>query len=62
MLDEYPALMRNNTWSLVPPTESVNLVGCKWVFRIKYKPDGLILKHMDRSVAKGFQQTPGIDF
>jgi hypothetical protein len=55
-------LMRNNTWTLVPPTESCNLVGCKWVFRVKYKPDGSILKHKARLVAKGFHQTPGIDF
>ncbi|KAK0576781.1 hypothetical protein LWI29_023141 [Acer saccharum] len=31
MLDEYSALMRNQTWTLVPPNESTNLVGCDHV-------------------------------
>lgn len=39
-----------------------NLVGCKWVFRIKRKPDGTIEMYKARLVAKGFHQRPGIDF
>jgi hypothetical protein len=31
---EFDALIKNNTWSLVPPTPNQNLVGCKWVFHI----------------------------
>ncbi|KAL5838605.1 hypothetical protein ACOSQ3_015774 [Xanthoceras sorbifolium] len=40
----------------------MNIVGCKWVFRTKYNPNGTLLKHKARLVAKGFHQTPGLDF
>ena len=33
-------LQENNAWSLVPLPEGKKIVGCKWVFTIKYKADG----------------------
>uniref|UniRef100_A0A2N9I2M5 Reverse transcriptase Ty1/copia-type domain-containing protein n=1 Tax=Fagus sylvatica TaxID=28930 RepID=A0A2N9I2M5_FAGSY len=30
---EFDALLKNQTWQLVPPHSSQNLIGCKWVFR-----------------------------
>ncbi|KAL5785071.1 hypothetical protein ACOSQ2_007463 [Xanthoceras sorbifolium] len=62
MQEEFSALLRNNTWSLVPLDPSMHLVGCKWVFRVKYNLDGSILKHKARLVAKGFHQTAGVDY
>ncbi|MDV3146697.1 MAG: reverse transcriptase domain-containing protein [Sweet potato little leaf phytoplasma] len=59
---EYRALVQNGTWVLVPPHPSYNVVGSKWVFRIKRHPDGSIQRYKARLVAKGFHQTPGIDF
>lgn len=44
-VQEYNALKYVGTWSLVDPTEGQNIVGCKWVFRIKYNPDGTIDRH-----------------
>uniref|UniRef100_A0A2N9GF05 Retroviral polymerase SH3-like domain-containing protein n=1 Tax=Fagus sylvatica TaxID=28930 RepID=A0A2N9GF05_FAGSY len=35
MNTEFTALLHNGTWKLVPPKPNMNLVGCKWVFRIK---------------------------
>ena len=32
MDDEFAALQRQGTWTLVPPSPSQNLVGCKWVY------------------------------
>ena len=62
MTDEFQALLRNQTWSLVPPSSAQHVVQFKWLFRTKLKADGSLDKHKDRLVAKGFQQTPGVDF
>nr|XP_025632886.1 uncharacterized protein LOC112727378 [Arachis hypogaea] len=37
-------------------------IGCKWVFRIKFLPDGSIERYKARLVAKGFTQIEGVDF
>lgn len=34
MSEELNALIRNGTWSLHPPSPKMNIVGCKWVYRI----------------------------
>ncbi|KAK6131700.1 hypothetical protein DH2020_034567 [Rehmannia glutinosa] len=62
MTDEYLALMRNNTWALVPLSSNEHVIGCKWVFRVKKNPDGSVNKYKARLVAKGFSQIAGFDF
>ncbi|KAL5855596.1 hypothetical protein ACOSQ4_005398 [Xanthoceras sorbifolium] len=62
MFEKYTALMQNKTWSLVPSSNDMNILGNKWVFRTKYHPDGSISKFKARLVVNGFQQTPGLDF
>ncbi|KAK0573321.1 hypothetical protein LWI29_006391 [Acer saccharum] len=62
MSEECDALVRNGTWELVPPDSSSNVVGCKWIFRIKRKSDGSIDRFKARLVAKGFNQRPGVDY
>lgn len=37
-------------------------MGCKWIFNVKYLPDGSIERYKARLVAKGFTQVPGKDF
>jgi hypothetical protein len=59
---EFNALLKNQTWSLVPPSAANNAVGCKWVFKLKRKADGTIECHKARLVAKGFHQHAGIDY
>jgi hypothetical protein len=54
MHTEFIALLNNGTWSLVPSKPHVNLVGCKWVFRVKRHADGSIERYKVRLVAKGF--------
>lgn len=53
MTTEHNAFIHNKTWTLVPSSQALNIVGCKWVFRIKYKPDGSIDRLKARLVAKG---------
>jgi hypothetical protein len=42
METEFTALKRNHTWRLVPPRSGLNIIDCKWVFKIKRKADGTI--------------------
>lgn len=59
---EHQALMRNKTWHLVHPPKGKNIIGCKWVYKIKRKSDGTIDRYKARLVAKGFKQRYGIDY
>ena len=40
----------------------MNLVGCKWVYKIKRNADGLVTQYKARLVAKGFHQQARIDY
>ena len=62
MSEEFVALSHNNTWVLVPCPPGVNIVGSKWIFKTKHRPDGSIDKHKARLVARGFTQQHGIDY
>ncbi|CAL1397617.1 unnamed protein product [Linum trigynum] len=62
MTAEFRALLSNNTWTLVPRPADTNIVGSRWVFRIKRNPDGSVDRFKARLVAKGFTQRPGVDF
>jgi hypothetical protein len=59
---EYAALISNNTWCLVPRPKDSKPISTKWVFQIKYNPDGTILKFKARLVARGFVQVEGQDY
>ncbi|KAJ0808584.1 putative RNA-directed DNA polymerase [Helianthus annuus] len=62
MAEEYAALLRNGTWSLVPPVPNTNVVDCKWVYKIKRDQTGTITRYKARLVAKGFNQQHGVDY
>ena len=38
------------------------IIGCKWVYRLKYGLDGFIDKYKARLVAKGFHKIDGLDY
>lgn len=59
---ELEALQQNNTWSMVPLPIGHKPIGCKWVYKIKYKSDGTIERYKARLVAKGYTQVEGIDY
>ena len=62
MQNEYDALMRNRTWSLVDCPTNINIVGCKWIYRIKRKLDGTLERHKACLVAQRYSQEEGINY
>jgi transposase InsO family protein len=59
---EIETLEKAGTWKNVPRPPGKNVVGCKWVFRIKRKADGTVEKYKARLVARGFTQIHGVDY
>ncbi|GKA13762.1 ribonuclease H-like domain-containing protein [Tanacetum coccineum] len=62
MNDEMHALYENKTWFMTDLLIGRKPIGCKWVFRIKYKFDGDIERYKARLVAKVFSKKEGIDY
>ena len=62
MQEEIKALHDQGTWSLVSLPANKNLVGCKWIFKLKKHSDGSIARRKARLVDKGFSQEPGLDY
>ena len=62
MDEEFFALQRQKTWSLVLAAPGINLVDCKWLYKLKLNSDGSIARFKARLVAKSFHQQAGIDY
>ena len=56
------ALMSHGTWDLVPRPTETNIVTCRWVFTVVYKPDGMIDRNKTHLAARGFTQEYGVDY
>ena len=50
---EFESLTKNYTWELVPPPERKNIVGSKWVLKVKRNSDGSLDYFKARLVAQG---------
>jgi len=59
---ELHALDKNQTWTIVPPPSDIKPIGCRWVYKLKHKPDDTVDSFKARLVAKGFTQTERIDY
>ncbi|GJS10156.1 putative RNA-directed DNA polymerase [Tanacetum coccineum] len=62
MNEEMNALYENKTWDITDLPLNRKPIGCKWVYRIKYKSNGEVERYKARLVAKGFGQKEGIDY
>jgi transposase InsO family protein len=59
---EMDAILKNETYELVPKPAGANVIGCKWVLKIKRGKDGEITRYKARIVAQGFSQRKGVDY
>ena len=59
---ECESLMKNQIWDLTPLPLGKKPIGCKWVYKVRYKVDGTLDKYKARLVAKGFSQREGTDY
>jgi len=59
---EMDSIISNGTWEVVDRPYRCKLVGCKWVFKKKLRPDSTIEKYKTRLVAKGYIQKEGEDY
>ncbi|KAL2251532.1 UNVERIFIED_CONTAM: Retrovirus-related Pol polyprotein from transposon RE1 [Sesamum indicum] len=59
---EIKALEDNHTWDITPLPPDQKPIGCRWIFKIKFKPDGSLDRHKARLEAKGYNQIEGIDY
>lgn len=53
MVDEMTTFHSCKTWDLVSFPPSKKIVGCRWIFIVKMKPDGQIDLHKACLIAKG---------
>jgi hypothetical protein len=60
--EELTTLKVSGTWEIVMKPPNVNVVGSKWVFRLKRNAEGEITRHKAQLVAQGFTQQYGVDY
>ncbi|KAI5345933.1 hypothetical protein L3X38_013810 [Prunus dulcis] len=53
MKKEIDAFHMQGTWLLVPNPGDKNIIGSKWVYKIKRNPDGTVGRYKARLVARG---------
>ena len=58
---EFQSLTKMKTWQLVPRESRMNVVGNKWVFKVKRNSD-TISRFKARLVTQGFSQERGVDY
>jgi Reverse transcriptase (RNA-dependent DNA polymerase) len=62
MEEELEALENNKTWEIIQKPKNKKLVGCRWVYKIKYNRDETIEMYKARLVAKRYTQIYGVEY
>lgn len=62
MTEEIGMIVKNKTWELVDRTTNKEVIGVKWVYKVKHNPDGTVNKNKTTLVVKGYARQPGADF
>ncbi|KAI5330224.1 hypothetical protein L3X38_029622 [Prunus dulcis] len=60
--EEIFALTMQGIWCLVPRPANTNIVGSKWIYKIKRNSDETVSRYKARLVAQGFSQEAGFDY
>jgi len=61
MDEKIDALISRGTWELVSAPKD-NIVGCRWLYTLNYRPNGSVDRYKVRLAAKGYTQTYGVDY
>jgi len=62
MHQELTALEQNGTWVLTSLPLGQRALTSKWVYKIKFKPDGTVARYKARLVIRGFEQVKDKDY
>lgn len=60
--DEMNKVHLLHTWELVPAPEGINILTSRWIFTVKFRPDGTVDILKARLVARGNEQEEGLDY
>lgn len=62
MEEEINALNQNETWELVRQPAKVQPISCKWVYKVKTRPNGSVERYKALLVAWGFSHKYRLDY
>lgn len=62
MQKEIDVIQKNQTWEFVPGPKTKEVIGVKWIYKVKYNSDVSVQRNKARLVAKGYAQQLGVDF
>lgn len=62
IVEEIGSIYKNVTWELSELPSEKKIVGVKWIYKTKYKPNGEVDKYKAKLVAKGYIQEYGNNY